>query len=69
MSNRASGKIGERLVFSQRKSGQQVRFQRAQKDVETDARTTQREYYSTAVSWWKTLTSGEQREWVVLAAT
>jgi len=55
MSNRASGKIGERLVFSQRASGQQVRFQRAQKDAITASRTAQRSEYTDAVGFWNNL--------------
>ena len=63
LSLQASGSLGPRLTFSQRKSGPQVRFQRAQADVITDARTTQREYFQTAVSWWHELTPDEQDEW------
>lgn len=55
MSINASGKIGERLVFSKRGSGQQARFQRAQKDVITDDRLAQRVAYSLAVAGWNSL--------------
>ena len=55
--------MGPRLTFSQRKSGQQVRFQRAQADVITSTRTTQRGYFQTAAGWWNELTADEQYEW------
>jgi len=56
LSKTASGSIAKRLTFSQRKSGQQVRFQRAQKDVITSNRTTQRAWFLSAVSAWNLLT-------------
>lgn len=55
MSNSASGKIGERLVFSKRKSGQQARFQKAQADVITDDRLAQRDRYAVCVLSWKSI--------------
>lgn len=58
MSMKASGSVGPRLTFSQRKSGQQVRFQRAQNDVITDERTVQRLKYTTAVASWNGLDGG-----------
>jgi len=60
----ASGKIAERLVFSLRSSGQQVRFQRKQADVITESRTSQREVYSAAVSAWKLLSDVAKIEWI-----
>src|SRR3990172_670125 len=63
MSNVASGKIGERLVFSKRRSGQQVRFQRAQKDVITVDRTTQRALYAAAVAAWNSLDDEIKEIW------
>lgn len=56
MSMSASGSIGPRLTFSQRKSGPQVRFQRAQKDVVSVARTRQRDLFTEAVSAWNSMT-------------
>lgn len=56
----ASGSMGPRLTFSQRKSGQQVRFQRKQKDYVNTARTTQRGYFQTAAGWWGEMTDVEQ---------
>ena len=56
----ASGSMGPRLTFSQRKSGQQVRFQRKQKDYVNTARTTQRGYFQTAAGWWSEMTTAEK---------
>ena len=55
ISSTASGAIGQRLVFSQRRSGQQARFQKAQKDVITSDRTIHRSNYSAAVAAWNDL--------------
>lgn len=55
MSDAASGHIGERLVFSRRASGQQVRFQRPQKDIVTLDRIVSRANYSAAVVAWNNL--------------
>ena len=62
-SNEASGSIGPRLTFSQRTSGQQARFQKAQVDVVTSARTTQRGYFDEAVGKWNSLSTAEQQQW------
>lgn len=62
-SNLASGSIGPRLTFSQRSSGQQARFQKAQVDVITPARTTQRGYFDEAVGKWNSLSDAEQQQW------
>lgn len=59
----ASGSIGPRLTFSQRKSGQQARFQKAQVDVITSERTTQRAYFDEAVGKWNSLSGPEQEQW------
>lgn len=63
----AQGTIGENLTFSVRKSGQQVRFQRKQKDIITAKRSSQRADYSTAVEAWKNLTSAEKNYFTNLA--
>ena len=63
----ASGKIAERLVFSVRSSGQQVRFQKKQKDVLTASRLTQRGAYLQGVNAWKILTDNEKMEWITEA--
>ena len=67
MSQNASGKIGERLVFSVRKSGQQVRFQRAQKDVITAGRTTARDNYKKAYEAWNSIFPFQRAAYKVLA--
>lgn len=59
----ASGSMGPRLTFSQRSSGQQARFQKAQTDYINDARQQQRSYFSTAEGWWHELTPAEKEEW------
>jgi len=56
----ASGSVGDILTFSQRKSGQQVRFQRKQKDVLTAGRIAHRAEYSAGVSLWNNLTSAQK---------
>lgn len=68
LSQTASGKIAERLVFSLRSSGQQVRFQKKQIDVITNARISQREIYSSAVAHWKALPDIEKIEWIQAAS-
>ena len=64
MSIQASGKIGERLVFSKRGSGQQARFQKAQKDVSSADRVIQRSAYSTAVLLWNGLTQEQKNVYI-----
>jgi len=59
----ASGMIGPRLTYSKRSSGQQVRIQKAQADVVTAGRTTQRDYFIEAYEKWNSLSSGEQAQW------
>jgi len=59
----AHGSVGTVLTYSKRKSGNQVRLQRGQKDVITDERTTMREYYAEALEKWHTLTDSEKQEW------
>ena len=66
-SNRASGSIGPRLTYSERKSGSQVRFQRSQKDYENLPRMIQRLIYGSAVSAWKSTTIAKRKEFNTLA--
>ncbi|MCX6763329.1 MAG: hypothetical protein NTZ97_01160 [Candidatus Moranbacteria bacterium] len=66
-SQRASGQIGERLVFSQRGSGQQARFQKIQKDVITVKRTTERVKIREAVLAWQNLDDIIKQSWFDLA--
>ena len=66
-SQTASGSISEKLTFSLRESGQQVRFQKAQKDVLTSSRIIQRAYYTEAVTAWNLLNETEKQSWVDFA--
>ncbi|KKK68332.1 hypothetical protein LCGC14_2945110, partial [marine sediment metagenome] len=47
-SEKASGMIGPRITFSERKSGQQARFQKSQKDAESAAQIVQRGKFENA---------------------
>ena len=62
----ASGMIGPRLTFSERKSGSQVRIQKAQKDRITPARTAQREKYSLGLDLWDSLSDNEKAYWSLM---
>ena len=59
----ASGSIAKRLTFSQRNSGQQVRFQRSQKDYSNAGRATARQNYKNAVAAWIELSPTEKLEY------
>jgi len=63
LSLKATGSISQRLTYSQRKSGPQARYQKAQADVTTTGRTTQRGYFTEAVAQWNTLTAAEKQAW------
>lgn len=52
MSMEAHGTVAKGLTFSLRKSGQQVRWQRKQKDVITSARQDQRDRFNSAREPW-----------------
>ena len=65
-SSEARGTIAGFLTFSMRASGAQVRYQKKQKDVITEARTAQREKFITSKDWWHELTDEEQEEWNIL---
>ena len=47
-SEAASGMIGPRITFSKRKSGQQARFQKGQKDARSASQISQREKFENA---------------------
>lgn len=66
-SNFASGKLKSRLVFSQRSSGQQVRFQKSQSDFVSPAREAQRDIYQNAVFTWNSLSSSEKFVYILRA--
>jgi len=61
LSQSASGSLGDVLTFSKRRTGNQVRFQRSQKDYTSTKRATQRGYFKTASIWWSLLTTEEQQ--------
>lgn len=62
MSNTASGKIGQRLVFSRRKSGQQARFQKAQKIKNiSSSQSDQKSLYRVIYACWFSLSSVEKK--------
>ena len=67
LSETASGSMGPRLTFSQRKSGQQVRFQRAQKDVITAPRTAQRLKFTQGLLLWNSMPDNEKHYWDMLS--
>jgi hypothetical protein len=60
---RASGKIGERLTFSERKTGHQARFQRKQKDRKSFEQLRNREVYFDAIGLWRKLSEEEKNYW------
>lgn len=63
----ASGSLKGNLTFSVRASGQQVRFQRKQKDIITSARTVQRSAYAVCVDSWNSLNLSEKKTYNDLA--
>jgi hypothetical protein len=62
-SDSARGSLGNFLTFSVRASGQQVRFQKKQKDVTTVKRTLQRSKFSLALILWQSLPDDEKALW------
>lgn len=67
MSAGASGKIGDNLVFSMRKSGPQVRTQKDPTDRRTAAQLEYREKVDVAGDRWKNLTENEKAAYNALA--
>lgn len=59
-SESASGSVTPCMTFSNRKSGQQVRFQKKQKDVISTKRTAQRAVYSNIKDMWNSLRFSEK---------
>jgi|APFre7841882654_1041346.scaffolds.fasta_scaffold246081_2 hypothetical protein len=64
-SDSAQGSLGACLTFSKRKSGQQVRFQKKQKDVITVKRTTQRFKFNQGLLLWQSMPQYEKDLWKV----
>jgi hypothetical protein len=69
MSMTASGHFKNRLTYSQRKTGAQVRMQHPQKDKITTARTAWRDNFKTAVAAWNALTTDEKIAYNVRAVS
>lgn len=67
MSQSASGTIAGNITFSVRTSGQQVRFQKKQKDKITSLRSDHRTIFSSAITAWNLLTSTQKRSWNIQA--
>ncbi len=60
---KATGSVGPRLTFSQRRSGPQVRFQKKQADVITADRTTERGFFNDGRTAWNTLSDADKAAW------
>lgn len=63
----AHGSVSDALTFSKRTSGQQVRFQKKQKDVITADRTTQRAKFLLGLDLWRALPDNEKSYWGTLS--
>jgi len=63
LSNTAHGSLGPRLTFSKRTTGQQVRYQRPQKDYENIARTIARDAFRYGLILWRALPAAEKAYW------
>jgi len=66
-SESASGKLKSHLTFSQRSSGQQVRFQKPSPDLLTDARSASRNAYKDAADSWSLLSTGQKAVYIARA--
>jgi hypothetical protein len=63
MSQEAHGLVGARLTFSKKKTGQQVRFQRSNIDLNSFDQKTNRAVYQDAVAEWNLLSTAEKDVW------
>jgi len=63
LSESAHGSIAKAITYSKRRTTNQVRRQRAQKDKMTPGREIQRSYFQKAATWWLQLTSDEKLAW------
>jgi hypothetical protein len=63
LSESASASVGKELTFSVRASGQQVRFQKKQKDRITPARILQRFKFKQGLTLWTSLPDNEKNYW------
>ena len=64
-SENAHGSLGKRLTFSQRSSGNQARFQRANHDTNSSSQQTQRSFFLLAIAAWNSLADSEKELWNV----
>ena len=67
LSIEARGSVGRCLTFSKRRYGQQVRWQRKQKDVITSGRTAQRSKFLLGLDLWRALPDNEKEYWQTLS--
>lgn len=67
LSREARGAIYGNIVFSVRKSGQQVRFQKPPVDRRSSGQISRRLIYSNGVDAWHSLTSEEKQVYIVQA--
>jgi len=59
----AKGQLGPRLIYSMRGSGAQVRYQEANRDVNTQDQQTKRGYFTLGIALWKELPEQEKEYW------
>lgn len=59
----AHGSFGPRLTYSHRKSGQQVRFQKAQINARSAAQLSERALFEQARDLWLTLAPADKTAW------
>ncbi len=60
---KASGSVGPRLTFSQRRSGPQVRIQKSNADANTTNQQTERGYFDDGRTAWGTLSDANKAAW------
>jgi len=63
LSVNAHGSIAKRITYSKRASGNQARFQRANKDANTSSQQTQRSLFLEARDKWLLLTDAQKELW------
>jgi len=63
LSVNAHGSIAKRITYSKRYTGNQVRFQRANKDANSSLQQTERALFLDARDHWLLLTDEEQEQW------
>ena len=69
LSQEAQGSVSPCFTFSNRKTGQQVRWQNKQKDRVTPDRTVQRQKFSLGLDLWRSLPDNEKNYWDILLKT